>query len=230
MNLDTNPFFRSQIIDMKVEGSKLQLVISPVELNFGNVIGNLIRRILIKQIPSFSIIGYKLDRLSKNHSFIKRQSLDEFSDFEDSLTRVRICEKFDASSSNLLGDLSFWIKGFKQGPNHLYAGDLVCPDNFEILNQELCLFEIPYGVQFEYSLLFRKGIGFILSKSHKGLPKGMVGLDSYFNPIVHVSYHVNTYSLYEDLILYLETDGRISPKVAYNYVHLFFQSKFGLIL
>lgn len=220
MSTNFDLFFKTKIIDKKKDNFRLQIVLSPIELNFGNILGNLIRRILLRQISCYSFVGYKMQNLLSKGSFVKRHSQDEFGEFDARLSQVKVKELVRGLHGERL-NVSF----IKQGPYSLYSKDLNFSDSVICLNPELFLMEIPYGIQIEFLGLMKKGVGFILSNTHSDLPKHFVGINSYFNPIIHVSYSVKTYSIYEELILYIETDGRIDPICAFEECMLFLKSK-----
>lgn len=196
--------------------------IKPLEKGFGNTIGNSLRRVLLGNIFGVSIFAIKIPKVTHEFQAIKGV-YEDVTQIILNLKKVIINFKNDISS-NFFDNLTMedWpaMKVKKTG-GVVTAADIICPPEFEILNKDVFICKLTNDAKFSMEIYATTGRGFVSFEENKELinSKGIIATDSYFSPVLKVSYNVdevkatktNTYdALYMDVV----TNGIVKPSDA----------------
>ena len=183
---------------------------------YGHTLGNSLRRIIHSSIPGVAITSIKIDGVQ--HEFSTIDGL-----VEDVITLIlhlkRVNFRLDGDEAQTL-NLS--VKGEKK----VFAKDISTPSQVEIMNKEEYICEISSkSTNLNVEITIEKGIGYMSKDSrlkNEKTPIGTIALDADFTPIRRVKYEVEDMRVgdrtdYNKLVLFIETDGSISPREAFTH-------------
>jgi DNA-directed RNA polymerase subunit alpha len=181
---------------------------------YGHTLGNSLRRIIHSSIPGCSITSLKIDGVQ--HEFSTIDGL-----VEDVITLILHLKRINFKMS---GDeaqtLSLSVKGEKK----VYAKDIICPSQVEIINEDEYVCELSSkSAKLDIEITVEKGIGYMAKTArlkNEKTPIGSIALDADFTPIRRVKYEVEDMRVgdrtdYNRLVIFIETDGSISPRDAF---------------
>lgn len=181
---------------------------------YGHTLGNSLRRIIHSSIPGVSITSLKIEGVQHEFSTIPGV-------VEDVVTLILQLKRVNFK---MTGDdaqtLSLSVKGEKK----VYAKDISCPSQVEIMNGDEYICELSTKTSsLEIEITVEKGIGY-MAKQHRlkneKTPIGTIALDADFTPIRRVKYEVEDMRVgdrtdYNKLVIFIETDGTVSPREAF---------------
>lgn len=184
----------------------------PFEKGFGITIGNTLRRVLLSYIQGAGLVGVKIQGVS--HEFtsidnIKEDVLDIMMNLKD----MRV--EYEGEG---LKKITFSAKG----PKVVKGKDFDDIDSeVDIMSKDLYICELSDGGELEMDLYFDHGNGYKSSEEHTydDLPVDFIAADTVYTPVVNVEYEVEQALVgksvdYDKLIMEIETDGSVEPKVA----------------
>lgn len=183
---------------------------------YGHTLGNSLRRIIHSSIPGVSITSLKIEGVQ--HEFSTVPGL-----VEDVITLIlhlkRVNFKMDGDEAQTL---TLSVKGEKK----VFAKDIKCPSQVEVINGEEYICELSAkSASLEIEITVEKGIGYMAKTSrmkNEKTPIGTIALDADFTPIRRVKYEVEDMRVgdrtdYNKLVLFIETDGTVSPREAFTH-------------
>jgi DNA-directed RNA polymerase subunit alpha len=118
--------------------------------------------------------------------------------------------------------LNLSVKGEKK----VYAKDITCPSQVEIVNGDEYICELSSkSTSLNIEIVVEKGIGYMAKLArmkNEKTPIGTIALDADFTPIRRVKYEVEDMRVgdrtdYNKLVLFIETDGSVSPREAFTH-------------
>ncbi len=186
----------------------------PLEPGYGQTIGNALRRILLSSLEGFAITSVKISGVDQEFSTIPGV-IEGMQDIILNLKQVRfkrMVETVDSEVANIVisGKQVFTAEDISKGLS-----------SFKVLNPELHICSLEPSVKLEISLSIGKGRGFVPAEENRdeNAVIGTIPIDSIFTPIKNVNWIVEDWRVeqktdYEELILDIETDGSITPKLA----------------
>ena len=196
-----------------------KFLIRPLEKGFGNTIGNSLRRVLLGNIFGTSLFAIKIPGVSHEFQAIKGVK-EDVTQIILNLKKLVIKYKGDILEDTLSSNkLESWptLKINKTG-GIVTAADIVCPDEFEIINPDLYITTLDDKCKFEMELYAKNGKGFVSFEENKDSISalGIIAVDSYFSPVLKVSYHVEEIktsktTVNDSLELEIATNGSITP-------------------
>jgi len=183
---------------------------------YGHTLGNSLRRIIHSSIPGVSITSIKIEGVQ--HEFSTVEGL-----VEDVISLIlhlkRVNFKMTGDDAQVL---TLSVKGEKK----VYAKDIVCPSQIEIINGDEYICELSSkSAKLEIEITVEKGIGYMAKTArmkNEKTPIGTIALDADFTPIRRVKYEVDDMRVgdrtdYNKLILFIETDGSVTPREAFTH-------------
>ena len=190
-------------------------VLSPLERGFGTTIGNALRRVLLSSLPGAAVFSIKVDGVY--HEFTTIPGIRE----DVSMIILQLKQLVMTIEDDDVYDLQISAKG----PCTITAGDIICPAQVEILNQDLEIAHLEKDVTLEMELKAKNGRGYVSADINKQLNQGAsqgigtVYTDSIYTPIEKVSYNVEPTRVgedvkYDSLTMEIWTDGSINPQKA----------------
>lgn len=197
-------------------GNKAIFEIENLYPGYGHTLGNSLRRIIHSSIPGVSITSLKIEGVQ--HEFSTIEGL-----VEDVITLILHLKRVNFK---MLGDdaqvLSLSVKGEKK----IYAKDITCPSQVEVVNEDEYICELSTkSAKLDIEFTVEKGIGYMAKTArlkNEKTPIGTIALDADFTPIRRVKYEVEDMRVgdrtdYNKLVLFIETDGSVSAREAFTH-------------
>ena len=199
-------------------------VIEPLETGQGITLGNSLRRTLLSDLTSFSIVGARINNLK--HEFATIEGLRE--DVLEILLNLKEII-FKNSFSNVEKLETSKIKGFLnvKGPVIVTAGMLNLPKNLlKIINPNQYIATIVDNSELYIEVDIEKGKGYQLSEENNqkeniiklsNLEPTTLSVDAIFMPVKKVNYkikliHDSQGNIKESLNIEIWTNGSVTPK------------------
>ncbi|HPI67091.1 MAG TPA: DNA-directed RNA polymerase subunit alpha [bacterium] len=191
-----------------------KFVIEPLYPGYGLTLGNALRRVLLSSLEGTAITFIRLQGVDHEFSAVKGVKEDAV-DISLNLKQVR----FEVD-----GDFEEPIKMElnKTGAGEVLAGDFKKTAGVKITNPELVIATITEDqAEFNLEAWLEKGRGYLPTEMMKTRDKeiGMIAIDAFFSPVKRVAVdtenvRVGEMTNWDRLLLYIETDGTVTPEEA----------------
>lgn len=183
--------------------------IEPLKKGFGLTLGNALRRVLLSSLRGSAVTAVSIDGAEHEYSALRgcREDVSEI-------------------ILNLKG-LNFKMDGVEHmkiplsvsGPCVVKAKMLEPQKGVEIINPEHIICHLDKGGNLDMTLDVRMGEGYVHAEDHEGSERkelGTIFIDSLFSPVKRCTYRVEDAmlggaSVFDRLLLTIETDGAIAP-------------------
>ena len=186
----------------------------PYERGFGVTLGNSLRRVILSSIEGSAVTSIKIDGVL--HEFANIPGV-----LED-MTDVVLNIKELTLRSHSKTPKTIYIKKNKKGD--VTAKDITTDETIEIINPDLHIATLTKDVKFNIEMEVARGRGYFVAEQNKkeGQVVGVIPIDSIFNPIKKVNFHVENTRVgqrtdYEQLVLEVWTNGSVDPKESVLY-------------
>jgi|TARA_B110000305_G_scaffold130410_1_gene145779 DNA-directed RNA polymerase subunit alpha len=198
-----------QVDDITPNLSKVTL--EPLERGFGHTLGNALRRILLSSMPGAAVTDVAIDGISHEYSTIEGVREDVINillNIKDMPVKL-----IEGSSAKIVLDVT--------GPCDVLASSFDVPANVELVNQDFHIATIVDKVNLKMTLSVNTGRGYEPAdlRDDEDRVVGALKLDASYSPVRRVSYTVDNARFekrtdLDKLIIELETDGTLDPKMA----------------
>ena len=188
-----------------------KITLEPLERGFGHTLGNALRRILLSSMPGAAITNVSIEGISHEYSTIdgvREDVIDILLNLKDMPINI-----IEGSTAEIKLDVS--------GPSEVKAGMFEVPGNVELVNEDHHIASLVDKVKLSLTAIVRTGRGYepadIRSDSDETV--GSLKVDASFSPVKRVAYSVENARFekrtdLDKLIVELETDGTLDPKMA----------------
>ncbi|MDC3152903.1 DNA-directed RNA polymerase subunit alpha [SAR86 cluster bacterium] len=211
-----------QVDDISPNLSKVTL--EPLERGFGHTLGNALRRILLSSMPGAAVTDVVIDGISHEYSTI--EGIRE--DVIDILLNIK-----DMPVNLIEGNIAE-ISLDITGPCDVTASSFEVPGNVELVNQDFHIATIVDKVNLKMKLTVKTGRGYEPADLRDDEDRVVGGLkvDASFSPVRRVSYTVDNARFekrtdLDKLLIELETDGTLNPKMAIEHAATIIQQQLG---
>jgi len=198
-----------QVDDITPNLSKVTL--EPLERGFGHTLGNALRRILLSSMPGAAVTDVAIDGISHEYSTIEGVREDVI----NILLNIK-----DMPVSLIEGNTAEIVLDVT-GPCDVLASSFTVPANVELVNQDFHIATIVDKVNLKMTLSVNTGRGYEPAdlRDDENRVVGALKLDASYSPVRRVSYTVDNARFekrtdLDKLIIELETDGTLDPKMA----------------
>jgi DNA-directed RNA polymerase subunit alpha len=211
-----------------ISRNELQVDIEPLERGFGHTLGFALKEVALKSLP-----GVAVTRIEFNHGLTDSSTNLPFQEdiIEITVNIQTISLKFDNGISKVNATLSL------SGKHRIvYASELKFPKGVKVLDKNHIVCHYNGKKKIVLSADIQHGIGY---RSYNILPTcnlyNHVAFDVSFSPVLLCNYSIENARVgqktdLDKLILYVKTDGTISPENALNTVVQKIQfSMFGIV-
>ena len=198
-----------QVDDITPNLSKVTL--EPLERGFGHTLGNALRRILLSSMPGAAVTDVSIDGISHEYSTIEGVREDVINillNIKDMPVSL-----IEGNSADIVLDVT--------GPCDVLASSFTVPANVELVNQDFHIATIVDKVNLKMTLSVNTGRGYEPAdlRDDEDRVVGALKLDASYSPVRRVSYTVDNEKKkkrtdLDKLIIELETDGTLDPKMA----------------
>lgn len=188
--------------------------IEPLQANYGNTLGNSLRRVLISSIRGGAIVAFRIEGAS--HEFTAIDGIRE--DVVDIMLNLK------SVSLRVHSNEPVELRIEKKGDGVITAGDIKASADVEVVNPDQVIATIDDPKKsVVIDLVAEAGRGYLtMEESSKSrIHSDMIALDAVFSPVLRVRYKVSPTRVGQDtnldkLTLTVETDGTITPREAFE--------------
>ena len=188
-----------------------KITLEPLERGFGHTLGNALRRILLSSMPGAAITNVSIEGISHEYSTIdgvREDVLDILLNLKDMAINI-----IEGATAEIKLDVS--------GPSEVKAGMFEVPGNVELVNEDHHIASLVDKVKLSLTATVRTGRGYepADTRSDSDEAVGSLKVDASFSPVKRVAYSVENARFekrtdLDKLIVELETDGTLDPKMA----------------
>ena len=211
-----------QVDDISPNLSKVTL--EPLERGFGHTLGNALRRILLSSMPGAAVTDVVIDGISHEYSTIegiREDVIDILLNIKDMPVNL-----IEGNTAEISLDIT--------GPCDVTASSFEVPGNVELVNQDFHIATIVDKVNLKMTLTVKTGRGYEPADLRDDEDRVVGGLkvDASFSPVRRVSYTVYNARFekrtdLDKLLIELETDGTLDPKMAIEHAATIIQQQLG---
>lgn len=195
------------------DGSFGRFTVEPLERGLGTTLGNALRRILLGAMPGTAAVGIKIEGVQHEFSTIPHVVEDVV---EIILNIKGIAFKALSPIDNENKPI-IRLQKYTAGP--VYAKDIDCGLELEILNPDQYICTIDEGGSINMELTIGSGRGYVTADKNKDprQPIGYIPVDSIYTPVVATNYMVDDTRVgqsldYDKLVVELKTNGTTSAR------------------
>ena len=198
-----------QVDDEGINVSKVTL--EPLERGFGHTLGNALRRILLSSMPGAAVTDATIDGVAHEYSTIegvREDVIDILLNLKDLPVKI-----IEGTSATLELDIA--------GPCKVSAASFQVPGNVELVDADHHIATIVDKVSLKMSVTVKTGRGYepADARDEEDTSIGALKVDASFSPVRRVAYSIDNARFekrtdLDKLIIELETDGTIDPKMA----------------
>ena len=188
-----------------------KITLEPLERGFGHTLGNALRRILLSSMPGAAITNVSIEGISHEYSTIDGVREDV----------IDILLNLKDMPINIIEGATAEIKLDVSGPSEVKAGMFEVPGNVELVNEDHHIASLVDKVKLSLTATVRTGRGYepADTRSDSDGAVGSLKVDASFSPVKRVAYSVENARFekrtdLDKLIVELETDGTLDPKMA----------------
>mgnify|MGYP001449974613 FL=1 len=188
-----------------------KITLEPLERGFGHTLGNALRRILLSSMPGAAITNVSIEGISHEYSTIDGVREDV----------IDILLNLKDMPINIIEGATAEIKLDVSGPSEVKAGMFEVPGNVELVNEDHHIASLVDKVKLSLTATVRTGRGYepADTRSDSDEAVGSLKVDASFSPVKRVVYSVENARFekrtdLDKLIVELETDGTLDPKMA----------------
>lgn len=190
-----------------------RLEITPLERGFGRTLGNALRRVLLSLLEGSAPVSLQIEGVEHQFSTIPGMIQD--------VTELVLNVK--SLVFDLQGEDKGTVRLDVEGEGTFTGNDLKGDKHLKIANKDQIIAQLDGTGKLSMEINVEKGKGFIpadeWSIHGKEEKAGFILLDSWFCPVRKVNFEVKSARVgdrtdYDHLIMYVSTDGSISPKEA----------------
>ena len=209
-----------QVDDTSSTLSKVTL--EPLERGFGHTLGNALRRILLSSMPGAAVTDVVIDGITHEYSTIEGVREDVINillNIKEMPVKV-----IEGDTAEIVLDVT--------GPCDVLASSFEVPGNVELVDQDFHVASIIDKVNLKMTLTVKTGRGYEPADLRDDEERIVGGLrvDASFSPVKRVSYTVDNARFekrtdLDKLLIELETDGTVDPKMAIEHAATIFQQQ-----
>ena len=209
-----------QVDDISPTLSKVTL--EPLERGFGHTLGNALRRILLSSMPGAAVTDVVIDGIAHEYSTIegvREDVIDILLNIKDMPVKV-----IEGDTAEIVLDVT--------GPCDVLASSFEVPGNVELVDQDFHVASIIDKVNLKMTLTVKTGRGYEPADLRDDEDRVVGGLkvDASYSPVKRVSYNVDNARFekrtdLDKLLIELETDGTLDPKMAIEHAATIFQQQ-----
>jgi len=200
-------------------------VVGPLPTGYGVTLGNALRRGLLSSLPGACVTGIKIAGVSHEYTAVKG--------VKESVMDITLNLKLLDLSKTTKEPTVITLDTSKAGA--IYAKDIKCPSDVEILNPDLYIATLEKGATLKIEMVVEKGVGYspATTRQKTETDSQMVLVDAMYSPVKKVRYDVEATRVgqmtnLDKLTLEIKTNGSISPEDALKFSSNLLQSYFNL--
>ena len=198
---------KPEVKTLELDETYGKFTLEPLERGFATTLGNPLRRVLLSSIPGAAVTWVRIDGVLHEYSTLPHLK-EEVMEIIQRVKTIRLRAYTDRPGR---------LRLEARGPGEIYAGDIVAPADFEIVNPELLLATLDSAegtLNIEFNV--ERGTGYVPAQQAVGYSIGTLPVDAIYSPVRKVNYaveytRVGQVTDYERLVIEVWTDRTISP-------------------
>jgi DNA-directed RNA polymerase, alpha subunit len=218
---------KPQVQVLALEEDYGKFALEPLERGFATTVGNSLRRVLLSSLPGVAVTAIKIDKVMHEFSTVKGVKED--------VTELMLTLKELSMNMDSNGEATLRIDA--QGECEITAGDIICPAGVEMVNKDLHIATLSEDADLKMEIYINKGRGYVSSDTNKqkGLPIGVIPMDSIYTPVKKVNFTIEEVNVsedekYERLVLDIWTKKTVNPKDALSIAAKIFTEHLSLFI
>ncbi|WP_337868081.1 DNA-directed RNA polymerase subunit alpha [Meiothermus sp.] len=200
---------KAPVFNARIDGNYGEFVLEPLERGFGVTLGNPLRRILLSSIPGTAVTSVYIEDVLHEFSTIPGVK-------EDAIQLILNLKELVVRFANPgLGPKTLTLR--VNGPKVVYARDLECPPDAEIVNPDQYIATLEDKGKLVMEVRVDEGTGYVPTEKH-GIKDRIssIPVDALYSPVRRVAYQVEDTRLgqrtdLDKLTLRIWTNGAVSP-------------------
>lgn len=198
---------KPEVKTLELDETYGKFTLEPLERGFATTLGNPLRRVLLSSIPGAAVTWVRIDGVLHEYSTLPHLK-EEVMEVIQRVKTIRL---------RALTERPGRLRLEARGPGEVYAGDIVTPADFEIVNPELHLATLDSDegtLNMEFNV--ERGTGYVPAQQAVGYSIGTLPVDAIFSPVRKVNFaveytRVGQVTDFERLVLEVWTDRTTSP-------------------
>ncbi|MCS7067450.1 MAG: DNA-directed RNA polymerase subunit alpha [Meiothermus sp.] len=200
---------KAPVFNARIDGNYGEFVLEPLERGFGVTLGNPLRRILLSSIPGTAVTSVYIEDVLHEFSTIPGVKEDAI---QLILNLKELVVRFANPGS---GPKTLTLRA--TGPKVVYARDLECPPDAEVVNPDQYIATLEEKGKLVMEVRVDEGTGYVPAEKH-GIKDRIssIPVDALYSPVRRVAYQVEDTRLgqrtdLDKLTLRVWTNGSVSP-------------------
>ena len=193
-------------------GRDAKFVVEPLERGYGTTLGNLLRRVMLSNLPGTAVVAIRIAGVNNEFSTIKGVR-------EDVADIVLNVKSLILKSTNESPEFRTTLRVVKNGVGVVTAKDIEKSSEISVCNPELVICTCDTGAKFEMEMTVCNGRGYVVAKDQQGATDtiGYIAVDSLYSPVEKCNYYVESARVgqkidYDKLTLEISTNGSVEAK------------------
>jgi DNA-directed RNA polymerase subunit alpha len=200
---------KAPVFNARIDGNYGEFVLEPLERGFGVTLGNPLRRILLSSIPGTAVTSVYIEDVLHEFSTVPGVK-------EDAIQLILNLKELVVRFANPgTGPKTLTLRA--SGPKVIYARDLECPPDVEIVNPDHYIATLEEKGRLVMEIRVDEGVGYVPAEKH-GIKDRIssIPVDALYSPVRRVAYQVEDTRLgqrtdLDKLTLRIWTNGAVSP-------------------
>ena len=198
----------------EIGDNSAEFVIEPLHVNYGNTLGNSLRRVLLSSIRGGAVVAFRIE--GATHEFTTVAGVKE--------DVVDITLNLKGINFRIATDEPIELRVEKKGSGVVTAADIKTTADVEVMNPDHVICTVDDDKKTTIiDLVVESGRGYqtIEESSDKRLHSDMIAVDAMFSPVTRVRFKVDPTRVGQEtnldkLELTIETDGSLTPRDAFE--------------
>jgi DNA-directed RNA polymerase subunit alpha len=189
-----------------------RIIIEPLERGYGLTLGNVLRRVLLSNLPGTAVSAVRINGVNNEFSTVKGVR-------EDVTDIVLNLKSLILKSSNDEPNFKTTMRISKSAAGPVYAKEIERSSDITVCNPDLLICTLDGGQKFDIEMTVCNGRGYTVAKDQKGATDtiGYIAIDSLFSPVEKCNYYVESARVgqkidYDKLTLEVTTNGSVEAK------------------
>lgn len=189
-----------------------KFTVEPLERGYGQTLGNMLRRVLLSNLPGTAIVAIRIAGVNNEFSTMKGVR-EDVTDIVLNLKSLIL----SADDKSLDFKSTMRLSVSKAGP--VYAKDIEHSSDIKICNPDLLICTLDSGAKLEMEMTVGNGRGYVVAKEQKGATDtiGYIAMDSLFSPVDKCNYYVESARVgqridFDKLTVEVTTNGSVEAK------------------
>lgn len=205
----------TQVRTVRADEQYGKFIVEPLERGYGTTLGNALRRVLLSSIPGAAVTSVRIEGVLSEFEPIpgvKEDTIHFLLNLKNLAIRVNSAQPHD----------QYLLRLNRQGPGVVYAVDIECPADVEIVNPDLYLATLSdVSARLNVEMIVERGCGYVpaVKPERTRGAIGQIRTNALFSPVVKVNFLVEPTLVgdrtdFDRLILEVWTNGAVHPQEA----------------